>query len=325
MKNLNTYISSLFLAVLIILSGCKDSNKKPDQPDTPSKPTFEVKFSKDSAYRFIEEQIAFGPRVPGTMAHGMCANYLENKLTDYCDTAFIQYGSATDYKGNPVEIKNIIGSIHPNKTKRILLCAHWDTRPQADEDEDNPTTPSDGANDGASGVGVLLEIARQLQIQSPDAGVDIIFFDAEDMGDRQGDATSWCLGSQYWAKNPHKRNYVARFGILLDMVGPKDAVFAIEMNSWRYAKPYVQKVWRTAQELGHGNHFMNYQGGSLVDDHVFINTVIGIPTLDIIHYNVQGNSGFGDFWHTHKDNIESIDKETLQAVGETVFKVVMEL
>ncbi|NNJ56034.1 MAG: M28 family peptidase [Bacteroidia bacterium] len=312
--------------VLVGLAGCKDNKKKPDdKPVKPSKPTFTVQFNGDSAYQFVQDQVDFGPRVPGSMSHGICANYLENKLKQYCDTAMVQFGSATDYKGNPVEIKNIIGSIHPEKTKRILLCAHWDTRPQADEDKKNPTEPADGANDGASGVGVLLEVARQLQIQKPDAGVDIVLFDAEDMGDRQGSPNSWCLGSQYWSKKPHKQNYVARFGILLDMVGPKDAVFAIEMNSWQYAQPYVKQVWRTASELGHGKHFVNYQGGSLVDDHVFINRILGIPTLDIIHYNVSDNSGFGDFWHTHKDNMSSIDKETLSAVGETVFKVVMDL
>ncbi|MEY2924369.1 MAG: hypothetical protein RLZZ337_917 [Bacteroidota bacterium] len=321
---------NIFIALFIfgsIWAGCKEPSKGGnDNPvNTPSKPKFEVKFDADSAFSFIQKQVDFGPRVPGSMSHGMCATYLQNKLAAYCDTSFIQVGNAQDYKGKNVTINNIIGVIHPEKTKRILLCAHWDTRPQADEDAERPNQPADGANDGASGVGVLLEVARQLQLQSPDAGVDIVFFDAEDMGDRRGAAESWCLGSQYWARNPHKKNYVARFGILLDMVGPKDAVFAIEANSWQYARPYVLKVWETASDLGHGKYFINYQGGSLVDDHVFVNTILGIPTLDIIHYDVKNNTGFGDFWHTHKDNMESIDKNTLKAVGETVFKVTMDL
>lgn len=315
-----------FSIVVLLFIGCKDDTKNNGGSHTieETKPSYEVRFSEDSAYRYVQEQVDFGPRVPGSMSHGMAATYLENKLSMYCDTAFVQHGSAQSYLGKHVEIKNIVGSFHPEKRKRILLCAHWDTRPFADQDKENPTTPADGANDGASGVGVLIEVARQLQVQRPNAGVDIIFFDAEDMGNSQGAAESWCLGSQYWARTPHTKNYVARFGILLDMVGPKDAVFAIEGHSWQYAQPYVKKVWNTASSLGHGKNFVNYQGGQLIDDHLFINQIIGIPTLDIIHYDALKNSGFGDFWHTHKDNMESIDKNSLKAVGETVFKVVME-
>jgi hypothetical protein len=152
----------------------------------------------------------------------------------------------------------------------------------------------------------------------------VIFFDAEDMGDSQGEATTWCLGSQYWAKTPHKSNYVARFGILLDMVGAENATFAIEGNSWLFAQPYVNLVWQTANSLGHSKHFLYNQGGQLIDDHLYINKIRGIPTLDIIHYEPSG-SGFGDFWHTHDDNMSGISKSTLKAVGETVFKVVMDL
>jgi hypothetical protein len=315
-----------FTFLLSAFFSCSDS-KKPDsgdKPTTATKKTFTVKFDADSAYRYVQEQVDFGPRVPGTSAHGMTAVYLQNKLAQFCDTAFTQYGSMPTGRGGNVEIKNIISTINPEKTKRILLCAHWDTRPMADQDKEKPTTPADGANDGASGVGVLIEIARQLQAQRPDAGVDIVFFDAEDMGDSRGAATTWCLGSQYWSKTPHKPNYVARFGILLDMVGAENATFAIEGISWQYAQPYVKKVWNTANKLGHGKYFINAQGGQITDDHLFINQIRGIPTLDIIHYEPSG-SGFGDFWHTHDDNMSGISKQTLNAVGETVFKVVMDL
>jgi hypothetical protein len=316
-----------FSLLLLALNSCKDQPKG-DDGDTPvaeTKAPFTVKFDADSAYRFVQEQVDFGPRVPGTAAHGKTARYLQDKLAEYCDTAFTQFGSMIGAKGKKVPINNIIGSFYPEKTKRILLCAHWDTRPMADQDLEKPTTPADGANDGASGVGVLIEVARQLQLQRPDAGVDIIFFDAEDMGESQGEATTWCLGSQYWAKTPHKPNYVARFGILLDMVGPKDAVFAIEGHSWQYAQPYVKQVWQTASSLGHSKYFVNFKGGKLIDDHLFINQIRGIPTLDIIHYDVTNGTGFGEFWHRHSDNMSSIDKNTLKAVGETVFKVVMDL
>lgn len=306
---------------LVLVLGCKDNPKKKDKP-TKSVASYRLTFSEDSAYKFIEKQVSFGPRVPGTDAHKQCADYLVSSLRSYCDTAFIQVGEMPSKNGS-VAINNVIGSFNPEATKRVLLMAHWDTRPQADEDPSRPTEPADGANDGASGVGVLLETARQLQQQRPDEGVDILFFDAEDMGDRQGKPETWCLGSQYWAKNKHKENYVARFGILLDMVAPENPTFAIEGYSWQYAQPYVKKVWKAANDLGYGDIFVNNLGSSLIDDHVFINQIAGIPSLDIIHYD-NSSSGFGEFWHTHDDNMESISKITLKAVGETVFKVVKE-
>jgi hypothetical protein len=311
--------------IVFVLSSCKDPKTNgSDKPNTTETPRYELKFNADSAYQFVQEQVDFGPRVPGTMEHAMAANYLETKLALYCDTGFIQSGQMTNAKGQTIQIKNIIGSFNTGASKRILLCAHWDTRPQADEDPDKPTTPADGANDGGSGVGVLLEIARQLSIQRPDTGVDIVLFDAEDGGDRQGGAESWCLGSQYWAKKTHVPNYVARFGILLDMVGEKDATFFYEGFSLEYARPYVEKVWNTASSLGHSKYFVKYKGSSITDDHYFVNSIKGIPTLDIIQHDTKTQSGFGHYWHTHKDNMSVIDRNTLKAVGETVFKVVME-
>ena len=321
-------VTKIAVLIFLILAfyGCSDSNMtETKKPRTPTKASVIVKFDADSAYRYVQEQVDFGSRVPGTAAHVKTAIYLQHKLVQFCDTAFTQHGSMPTGRGANVAIKNIIGSINPQQTKRVLLCAHWDTRPMADQDKEMPTTPADGANDGASGVGILLEIARQLQIQRPDAGVDIVLFDAEDMGDSRGAFTTWCLGSQYWSKIPHKPNYVARFGILLDMVGAANATFAIEGNSWKYAQPYVKKVWNTALSLGHANHFVNYRGGEILDDHFFINTIRGIPTLDIIQYDAASVAGFGDYWHTHDDNMGGINKNTLNAVGETVFKVVMDL
>ena len=237
MRNLLVLLA--LLAVLI--SSCTDGPKdKPkDNPPTESF-KYELKFNQDSAYHYVESQVAFGPRVPGTIPHGIAANYLLNSMARLADTAFIQYGEMQTTLNGRVEIKNIIASIDPEKKNRILLCAHWDTRPQADEDPERPTEPADGANDGASGVGVLMEVARQLAAQPARYGVDIIFFDAEDMGSTEGGQASWCLGSQYWANNPHKKNYQAKYGILLDMVGAKNAVFAFERNSLN-RKQYATK------------------------------------------------------------------------------------
>ena len=224
MKRLAPVITFPFLIAVFFWS-CESNDTKSKKTNV-YKPKVSVQFNQDSAYQYIQDQVDFGPRVPGSAAHGMTAIYLQDKLTEFCDTAFVQYGSVKNHLNQKIDIKNIIGSFNLSQKKRILLCAHWDTRPMADQDSERPNQPADGANDGASGVGVLIEIARQLQLQRPDAGVDIIFFDAEDMGDSQGAPETWCLGSQFWSKFPHKKNYVARFGILLDMVGPKDAVFA---------------------------------------------------------------------------------------------------
>ena len=226
-------------------------------------------------------------------------------------------------------------SFLPKKENRILLCAHWDTRPFADKDEDKSKQgdPIDGANDGASGVAVLLEIARAIQQKSPEYGVDIIFFDAEDYGaldfsmagmpDYNSTAETWCLGSQYWSKNPHKPNYTAKYGILLDMVGAKDAVFPKEGYSLRYAAKLVNYIWNRGHDLGYGDYFQKrvMNGGGITDDHFYVNKYAGIPCVDILHYNIE-NNGFGYFHHTHQDNMSVIDPNTLNAVGDVVLDVV---
>ena len=160
------------------------------------------------------------------------------------------------YDGTILKSRNIIGAYKPESKKRILLCAHWDSRPYADNDPDpkNHHTPILGVNDGASGVGVLLEIARQIQKEQPALGIDIVFFDSEDYGipefyDGKYKQDTWCLGSQYWARTPHVQNYNARYGILLDMVGGKDATFYYEGYSARTARSEMKKIWKKAHEL----------------------------------------------------------------------------
>ena len=281
-------------------------------------PTFNV----DSAYNFIQVQVDFGPRVPNTKEHAACADYLVNKLYSYADTAFIQYGNATTWDGKVLHMKNIIASFSPDKRRRILLSAHWDTRPWADEDSSRSEEPILGANDGGSGVGVLLEIARNLSKTQPELGIDIILYDAEDWG-KPNEQNSYCLGSQYWANNPHDKNYSdkALYGINLDMVGGKDAVFAKEGESMMSARWVMDKVWRTGQGLGH-NEFINFTRQGVVDDHYYVHVIQNIPYIDIINYGVEEGGGFGHFWHTHKDNMDIIDKKPLKAVGETVMEVI---
>lgn len=320
----------LYITISIIFIACGSDKKEKRKKANPINQTVAVQptiekpdFNADSAYIFIKEQVDFGPRYPNNEAHGKCATYLEEKMSSFGIETITQIGSARTFNNKEITIKNIIGSYLPEAENRILLFAHWDSRPFADQDSKNMTQPILGANDGASGVGILLEVARQLSIHQPEIGVDIIFFDAEDYGQPSsamvtGISDSWCLGSQYWSRNLHKENYTAKFGILLDMVGSKDAYFTKESISMKYAPNIMNKVWNNAQQLGHGNHFVNqptYFVGT--DDHQYVNEIVGIPSIDIIHYD-RNTQNFHPTWHTHNDNMDVINKNTIKAVGEVL-------
>ena len=284
-------------------------------------------FNADSAYLFIQNQVNFGARVPNTEAHRKCAEYLSSELKRFGAEVIEQHVDLKAYDATILEAVNIIGSFNPESKDRILLFAHWDCRHISDHDPifENRTQPVMGANDGASGVGVLLEIARQLGNKKPDIGVDIIFFDAEDYGapaDFTGKAEhSWCLGSQYWSKNPHISGYKARFGILLDMVGAPDATFYKEYYSQFYAAHVVKKVWTAALNLGFKQYFKDVDGGGIIDDHYYVNSIAGIPSIDIIHTSADGR--FGKYWHTTHDTMENISRNTIYAVGTTDRKSVV--
>lgn len=311
-------------------------------------------FSSDSAYAYIERQMAFGPRVPNSNAHMQCAVWLIEQLKAFGAEVELQKGFMPDYKGDNQQIYNIIGHFSPSpkgrdgeglSRPRILLGAHYDTRPWCDEEEDYSerfyNVP--GANDGASGVGVLLEVARQLGLKlsnseasnGPQSGlsvpVDIIFFDCEDMGtprvytgaERED---TWCLGSQLWATNYANNIKLSnseasngyQYGIILDMVGAPDAVFPLEMYSTQYASNYQHQIWRAAEQLGYGSMWVKQQSYPITDDHYYINYIAGIPCVDVIHYDIRNATGFPHWWHTRNDNMDNISKSTLQAVGEVV-------
>ena len=280
-------------------------------------------FNADSAYFFVEQQVLFGPRSPNSEAHKKCGKYLTSQLENYGAKIYIQESIEQRFDGESLSMKNIIGSFSPEKKDRIFLCAHWDSRYVADHDKERTKQPIDGANDGASGVGVLIEIARQISIKEPDIGVDIIFFDLEDQGDGgSGDVLSWCIGSQYWSNNPHIENYNANYGILLDMVGGPGAIFTQEAYSVEYAKEIVDKCWDQAIESGFSDYFSFEKTPGIIDDHLPINEIIRIPTIDIIEYDPSTESHFNKFWHTHGDGMNNISKETLNAVGQTILAVI---
>lgn len=324
-----------FMAALALLAlSCQEDAKpegEPAETAAPPQPAFSIlktpAFNADSAYAFIEAQVAFGPRVPNTAAHEACAQWLTKKLKSYGLTTNVQEATVRSYNDQPLNIFNIMGQYNPGASKRILLCAHWDSRPYADRDDDRRSKPIDGANDGASGVGVLLEIARILQADTtgPEIGVDIVFFDAEDYGKPEGSMigtsnNSWCLGSQHWSKNLPIANYDPAFGILLDMVGAANAQFPKEGVSMYYAPHIVNRVWKIAHAMGHDDYFKNFRGSEITDDHLYLNQLANIPTIDIIHYEM-GRGDFGSFHHTHEDNMDIIDRTTLGVVGNVVTQV----
>ena len=296
-------------------------------------------FNSDSAYAYIERQMAFGPRVPNSAAHMQCAVWLIEQLRAFGAEVELQKGFMPDYRGNNQQIYNIIGHFYTPETanrSRILLGAHFDTRPWCDEEEDYSDRLYNvpGANDGGSGVGVLLEVARQLGLRMQDSTmafqpVDIIFFDCEDMGSPRiytgpEREDTWCLGSQLWATNYAQKIANGQpvvpyqYGIVLDMIGAPDAVFPLEMYSTQYAQNYQQKIWRSAEQLGYGAKFSNQQSYPITDDHYYISYIAGIPCVDIIHYDIRNATGFPAWWHTRQDNMDNISKSSLQAVGEVV-------
>lgn len=325
-----TSILASALIILILNSSCqmgqnRTSNKKHPKKERITAPPFNA----DSAYKFVAHQVNFGPRVPGSEAHSKCASWLASELKNYGADVTVQNFKTRTYDNVTRNGKNIIASFNPEVEKRILLMAHWDSRPFADHDENTElhNTPIDGANDGASGVGVLLEMARQFQFHSPKVGIDIVLFDLEDWGPPQEmqtyDEEYWGLGSQYWSKNPHEYGYSAAFGILLDMVGVENAEFRREYHSDREAKFVVDLVWDTASDMGYGSVFIDEPGGAITDDHYFVNKYAKIPSIDIIHLDPNSkNRSFFDHWHTINDNMEHVDKQSLQIVGDVLMTVV---
>jgi len=329
-----TRLFFILILSMMTMAGCGQAgtngngNADPDQDSVSDTGVTVPVFNADSAYQYVARQVEFGPRVPNSQAHREAGEWLAAKLGSFADTLYIQETRVRAYDGTNLNIKNIIGVFQPANPRRVLLCAHWDSRPYADYDPDpeNHYTPIDGANDGASGVGVLLEIARHLQQEQPSVGVDIILFDAEDYGrhrlsDRP-DEDSWALGAQHWARNPHRADYFARYGILLDMVGASGATFKREGYSMLYAPGIVRKVWEVAGQLGYRNMFLNRDGSFITDDHYYVNTIRNIPTINIIHQDQDTEHGFFPEWHTTDDTIDVIDPYTLKAVGETVMHVI---
>jgi aminopeptidase-like protein len=308
------FISIVAAAALLASCGGKQDAAR-EASDAPAQAV--VNFNADSAYAHVKAQCDFGPRVPSTPAHEQCGAYLEAQLARYCDTVYTQHADLTTHDGKVLHATNYIGVINPDAEKRILLMAHWDCRPWADNDPDPAKRhmPVMGANDAASGVAVLLELARIMKQKRPGVGVDILLDDAEDWGTDSIDE-SWALGTQYWVHHTHVPYYAPMYGILLDMVGAKGATFYQEGFSVDAAPSLVESIWATAADAGYGKYFIAQKLGYVTDDHKpLIDNQI--PCVDIVDMR-QSPSGFFSGWHTTHDTLDNIDKGTLKAVGQTV-------
>jgi Zn-dependent M28 family amino/carboxypeptidase len=317
-----------FVVLMLHFSSCFLFEKKETTPEVKEDVIVSAPaFSADSSYVYIERQLAFGPRVPNTKAHKDCAKYLADFFSTYADTVFVQSFEATAFDGIVLNGENIIASFNREAPTRILFSAHWDSRPFADQDTIDQNKPILAANDGGSGVAVLMEMARVLSTNRPTLGIDIVLFDLEDYGQPANSTLpyiedTYCLGSQYWGRKPHIPNYKADFGVNLDMVGGYDAVFMREQISVSNADWVSQYVWGIAARLGYSHLFSNQLAGAVTDDHLYVIRGRQIPSIDVIHFT--NHSGFGDHWHTHRDDMTWISKETLAAVGKTMLQVIFE-
>ena len=320
------YIFFSVLLVAALFSSCKSNKQATEEVLQPVGPAFMA----DSAMAYCQAQCDFGPRTMNSKAHDLCEEWIVNKFKGFGLEVETQKADLTGWDGTKLHSTNIIAHFNPQAERRILICAHWDSRPWADNDPDSANwhKPVLAANDGASGVGVMLELARLLQNDTTLAiGVDLVCFDAEDYGtpqwaeNNEDSENTWALGAQYWAKNLPE-NYEPQFGILLDMVGGQGAKIYQEQNSIRYAASIVDKVWSAARHAGFSSVFANEVGGGVTDDHIPVNEA-GIPTVDIIpFYPDCRQSSFGPTWHTINDDMEHLDINTLKAVGQTLIQVI---
>ena len=338
----------ILLACTLLLAGCGLSAKRSvSESGQSSVSAGGLSFSGDSAYAYVAGQVAFGPRVPGTDAHHDCVQYIGRTLERFGATVEIQTGEVMRYDGEWQHVANICAYLPADSAyqgeKTVLLCAHYDSRPWADQEEEDYShrmSPIPGANDGASGVGVLMEIARQWQnLSERKRPVEIVLFDCEDMGTpqfytgKQREHT-WCLGAQLWARTKvesrkskvesRESKAVYAYGILLDMVGDPNASFPREYYSEQYAGKYVEKIWRTAEQLGYAHRFVSTRSYPITDDHYYVNTIAKIPCVDIIHYVPGSETGFAWWWHTHSDDMRNVNPGTLQEVGKVVMAVLVE-
>jgi Zn-dependent M28 family amino/carboxypeptidase len=311
-RNIITF--SLFF---VLLSACGQQQSNRPAEEQPRQ-TMEKKapiFDGSQAYRFLKAQTDFGPRNPNSSGHKQCLLFLENELKKYAESVSLQRFNHKGY-GETLSLANVFARFNTSASRRILLLAHWDTRPRAEEDADPALRdkPIIGANDGASGVAVLLELARIMKDNPPPIGVDILLTDGEDYGDSRKDGNNdlYFLGARHFARTKAPE-YTPEYGILLDMIGDRDLQIPLEQNSMRFAPQLMDIVWSAAEEI-RVTQFIRVPGESISDDHLPLNEV-GIPTIDLIDFQYP-------HWHTHQDTPDKCSPESLEAVGSVLSAVI---
>lgn len=297
-----------FLAVLA--SACRDANE-PRGP-TPGRP----RFDGDAAHELVRTQVAFGPRVPGSPGHARQLAWMIERLDSLAPELSVDTFTHVTAAGEALTLYNVLARFEPAASRRVLLLAHWDTRPRSDAAADPAERglPVPGANDGASGTAVLLELARLFSIVSPPLGVDLLFVDGEDYGPGMEDMF---LGARRYASRLGAQGRPV-YGLLLDMVGDASPSFPPEELSAQYAEVVVRKVWRAAERLGYREYFPKAVGERLVDDHLPL-IEAGLPTANLVDFTYgPGNA----YWHTPRDTPERVSAATLGMVGEVVAELI---
>ncbi len=273
-----------------------------------------VEFNGRTALTYVEKQMSFGPRIPSKPGHQQEADWLLAELRARADTVIVQEITHRLRNGEVLHLRNFFARFRPEATERVLFLAHWDTRPMADKSSNlaQQRMPVPGANDGASGVAVLLGVADALKARPPASGVDLLFVDGEDYGDF-ADTSDVLIGSRWFAAH-QPPGYQPLFAVLFDMVGDKDLQIYEEGQSLAFAPEVVQRVWRVAAERGHDRQFIPSVRHTLTDDHVSLQKA-GIHAIDVVDFDYP-------YWHTTDDTLDKVSAESLQIVGDVAVALV---
>ena len=316
----------ILFSSLALASGCEKMRDAFSGPKTP--------FDAQAAMAYVKTQLDFGPRVPGTPAHVKTGDWIIAEMKKRADTVIVQSWTQTTPKGVQLPLRNILARINPTATQRVLYLTHWDTRPVADEDTNfgNKSRPFPAANDGASGVALLMGLADAWKKTPPSVGVDLLFVDGEDWGAFEPDATGGypdaLFGSQYFATHLPSPGYKPMFGVLFDMIGDADLQIYREGFSVQNAPEVVSRVWQTATDLGYGYFFMSDVGDAITDDHVPLQTK-GLRVIDVIDIQYGPLSERSptaranpNYHHTMQDTFDKISAKSLQVVGDVAYTFV---
>lgn len=314
MKRVRLRAYTVFVLTVTVAIGCGGADGRSENDSAvPSRPSH-PRFDGSAAYDLIQRQVAFGPRVPGTEGHSEMADWLEGYLRERADTLIVQRFTHVTSEGETIPLVNFLARFRPQAGPSTLLLAHWDTRPTADSalDPEDRDEPIPGANDGASGTAVLLQLADMLATTPPPRPVDLLFVDGEDYGDF-GLGEDVFLGSRHFAENMPD-GFDASFGVLLDMIGDRDLDIYVEGNSNRLAPEVVDRVWGLAARLGFGDIFHREVRHTIADDHIPLNEA-GIPTINVIDFDY-------DYWHTLLDTTDKVSASSLEVVGTVMSRLI---